>query len=59
MERIPFPSFNGKQESWAEFKQVLKELMRASGKREVLEMAQLASKLPSEETGLIVGIAEK
>ena len=41
-------SFNGNQESWVEFRRVFKELMKTTKQGAVLELAQLASKLPAE-----------
>ena len=46
IERTAYPSFDGNQENWAGFRRVFQELMKTSGGGEVLELAQLISKLP-------------
>ena len=58
IERTPFMRLDGKQESWAEFKSLFQELMRASGQGYVLEMAQVTDKLPAEAKQLIAGITD-
>ena len=46
VEWTQFPTFNGSQEGWADFKRVFKEIISASGHSKALELAQLAVKLP-------------
>ena len=46
VEKTPFPTFNGSQEGWAEFKRVFQEMISPSGCAKALELAQLAVKLP-------------
>ena len=58
VERTPFPSFNGSQQSWAEFKRVFQDLISVSGHRIGLNLAQLAAKLPEEARMRIEGGAE-
>ena len=48
IERTAFPGFDGNQENWAEFRQVFQELMKASEKRGVLELAQHINKFLEE-----------
>ena len=48
-EITPFPNNDGKQESWAEFTRLFKELMNESGQREVLDMANLTGKLQQRQ----------
>ena len=56
IERTPFPSFNGEQESWPELKRVFQGLMKASGQGEVVKLAQLKIKLPAEAERISIGV---
>ena len=41
IEITPWPKFSGEQEDWAHFKWLMKEMMRISGRKESLRLAQL------------------
>ena len=58
VKRTPFPSLNGLQEGWAEFRRVFQEVITVSGQGKALELAQLATKLPEEARLWIEGVAE-
>ena len=58
VEKTPFPTFNGSQEGWAEFKRVFQEMISPSGCAKALELAQLAVKLPAEARLWSKGVSE-
>ena len=58
IERIPFPTFDGKQETWSELIRLFKELMTESGPNQVLERARLTGKIPEEAKKIITGIID-
>ena len=58
IERTPFPKFNGKHESWAEFRRLFKELLKESGQGEILEMDRLTDKIPAEANRIVAGITD-
>ena len=50
--------FDGTQESWWNFSQVFKEMLKIRILGSVLEMAQLSRKLPEKAKRLITGVKE-
>ena len=49
VERTPFPSFNGSQKGWAEFRRVFEDMISLSCHGKTLELAQLAASYPRKQ----------
>ena len=56
MEKVKLPTFSGRQEDFAEFKNQFRELCKGEQYTPVLEMAQLKQKLPKEALAAIGGL---
>ena len=56
VEKVKLPTFSGRQEDFAEFKNQFRELCKGEQYTPVLEMAQLKQKLPREALAAIGGI---
>ena len=56
VEKVKLPTFSGKQEDFAEFRNQFRELCKGEQYTPVLEMAQLKQKLPKEALAAIGGL---
>ena len=58
MERVKFPTFDGRPENWADFRRKFKELVRTAGYRPVLEMSILVDHLSEDAARYVLGVEE-
>ena len=58
LERVLFPEFNRMLVNWADFRRVLKEMMKDSGQGQVLEIARLTSAIPKDDGEIDEEMAE-
>ena len=56
INRTSFPRFDGRQETWAEFRRLFTELLKESRQSKVLEIARLTEKIQEEARRMITGI---
>ena len=56
VEKVRLPTFSGRQEDFAEFRNQFRELCRGERYTPILEMAQLKTKLPKEALAAIAGL---